>query len=121
MLTYADMLAEDLITKEVMRQKKQELDEQRKSAQSIIDEYERKLTNRRVLTDEEIQRRVAMLTAIREAAGGLEALEFPERRNCILLADVTARLGLDAGRVYVDIYWCGELQDGFWLDSQSSR
>jgi hypothetical protein len=120
LLNFAEMLNDGLITKEIMRQKKEELDAQCLSAQAVLDEYEAKLATRRVLTDSEIAERVTIMRQIKEEVGDLYSMEFSERRNSIALLDITAHLGLDKGRIYVDIYWCDEFQEKFWLDSQSS-
>jgi DNA invertase Pin-like site-specific DNA recombinase len=117
---YADMLAKELIPEKLMREKKDEIDRKQASAQAVIDEYETKLRERKMLTDEEIQRRVQSINDLKAAVDDFETLTFEERKEAIRMLDVTGRLGLKGDRVYIDILWCREYQDTVWLDSQYS-
>jgi len=111
---YAEMYADELITEEIMREKKVEFDKQIKEAKREIKEYEDALIH--VVSDEEIQDRVNMLRRIKKKLDELGTLEFADQRDVIELLNIESVLGIEGSRIYVDIIWHGEVIASLWLE-----
>jgi len=115
---YAEMYDEDLITKELLREKKAELDRQIRQAEREIAEYEAALLH--VISDEEIQDRVQTIQLIRKRLDELGTLTFKDRRRLIELLNIEVCFGRNEGEIYIDVIWYGEVIASLWLEEVNS-
>lgn len=111
---YAEMYDEDLITKELLREKKAELDGQIRQAERELAEYEAALLH--VISDEEIQDRVRTIRLIKQRLDELGTLDFKDRRRVIELLNIEAVFGREDGKVYVEVIWYGEVIASLWVE-----
>lgn len=92
---YSDQEAEGLISRQMLRSKKGELDKRIEAAQKVIEEYAA-LLDTKVLTDEDITGLTEMLSLVSERLSSTEQpLTFAEKRAIIDALNITGRTALE--------------------------
>jgi len=104
---YSDQEAEGLISREMFRGKKAELDKKLAAAEEVYQEYQQLLANK-ILTNEDISSMRRDLVLLQSELQQLGELDFQKRRRLIEAMNITGTMHIENGWqvLYVYVYTC---------------